>query len=314
VARQLPSWYAPEQPERQKSPPADSGYGAPYPSAPSSKPPAFGQERELEEQPERTVRSKRRQRRHRHEHVNHERWLVSYADFVTLLFAVFVAMYAMSNIDAKKLETMVSSLQEAFSPSEAAALEKLAKDGHILSATKPPPKLSKGAGPGGEVGLGEVRERIRAGLAQDILQKRVEIEMDRRGLVISIREAGSFALGSSDLSPDAQAILQQIGITLGEVNNRIRVEGHTDDVPIHTARYASNWELSTARATNVVAFFLAHSEVRPERLSAAGYAEFYPRVPNSSEGGRARNRRVDLVILNPSTETAEEPTKAADKE
>lgn len=254
---------------------------------------------------------KRRPRRRAGDHPNHERWLVSYADFVTLLFAVFTSMYAMSTVDAKKLSSLVGSLQHAFESTGLGRSTKVVaaqeEAGRLLVATKPPPKLSMGAGPGGEVGLGEVQKRLQERLAPQIANKRVEIEMDKRGLVISIREAGSFATGSADLTSEAQAVLRELSATLSEVGNRVRIEGHTDDVPIHTARFASNWELSTTRATNVIAFFLANSPIRPDRLSAAGYGEYYPRVPNGNDAGRARNRRVDLVILNPSTATAEEP-------
>ena len=121
--------------------------------------------------------------------------------------------------------------------------------------------------------------------------------MDPRGLVVSLREAGAFATGSADLSLTARAVLAQVAQSLSEVGNGVRVEGHTDDVPIHTVRYRSNWELSTERATNVVALLLG-AGVHPRRLSAAGYGEFHPRVANDGDLSRARNRRVDIVILN----------------
>lgn len=238
------------------------------------------------------------------DHPNHERWLVSYADFITLMFAFFTTLYAISTVDAKKLNAMVESTQEAFEPKGAAA------GGRILVGKQPTPKLSMGAGPGGEVGLADLQKQITERLAGEIAEKRVEIERDRRGLVISIREAGSFSVGSADLTGDAQSLLRELGSVLAGISNQVRVEGHTDDVPIHTARFGSNWELSTTRATNVIAFLLDHASVLPEHVSAAGYAEHHPRVANSSTANRTRNRRVDLIILNPSTEGAEEPGKA----
>jgi chemotaxis protein MotB len=131
--------------------------------------------------------------------------------------------------------------------------------------------------------------------------------MDQRGLVISVREAGSFSIGSAELVPEAQDLFRQISLNLVDISNHVRVEGHTDDVPIHTPRFASNWELSTARATNVVAFFTEEAGLAPGRLSAAGYAEFHPRVPNDSPDHRAENRRVDIIVLNPQTLSREEP-------
>ena len=126
-------------------------------------------------------------------------------------------------------------------------------------------------------------------------------------LVITVREAGSFRTGRAELDEDARRLFHEIGVTLAEVPNAVRVEGHTDDVPIHSPLYASNWELSTARATAVVDYFLQEVGVAPDRLSAAGYAEYHPRAVNDSDDHRARNRRVDIVVLNPQTREREEP-------
>jgi len=242
---------------------------------------------------------RRKTRRRTADHPNHERWLVSYADFITLMFAFFTTLYAISTVDAKKLSAMVESTQEAFEPKAAGTT-----GGRILSGTKPAPKLSMGAGPGGEVGLADLQKQITERLAKQIAERRVEIEKDRRGLVISIREAGAFAVGSADLSGDAQSLLHDLGSVLSGIGNQVRVEGHTDDIPIHTARFASNWELSTTRATTVIAFLLEHAGVQPDHVAAAGYAEYHPRIANSSDANRTRNRRVDLIILNPAAEAA----------
>lgn len=225
--------------------------------------------------------------------MSHERWLVSYADFITLLFAFFTTLYAISTVDAKKLTSMVESMQEAFDPSTAAAQQA------VLVASRPSPKLSKNSGPGGEVGLADLQRRLTGTLATAISEKRVDLEMDKRGLVISVREAGSFTAGSADLSADARALLTELGGVLTEIANLVQIEGHTDDVPIHTPRFASNWELSTARATNVIAYLLEHAPLQPGHFSAAGYSEYHPRVPNATPADRARNRRVDIVILKP---------------
>ncbi|HVB37345.1 MAG TPA: flagellar motor protein MotB [Vicinamibacterales bacterium] len=263
------------------------------------------------------VASRRRARFRRagHSQTSHERWLVSYADFVTLLFAFFVTMYAMSNIDAQKLSAMVGSVQIAFDAKDyQARLQKLGVNQKLPVAGDDVlgrnPKPAGAGGPKGhELDLNEVESALTKELAPAINNKLLDIQRDPRGLVISIREAGSFGMGSADLSNEARGVLDQIGVTLSEIGNHIRIEGFTDDVPIHTARFASNWELSTSRATNVVAYLLAHSQIEPARVSAAGYAEFHPRVPNDSAADRALNRRVDIVILNPTTRQAEEPGK-----
>jgi chemotaxis protein MotB len=245
-------------------------------------------------EPVSVARPRRRKSRRHAEHPNHERWLVSYADFITLLFAFFTTMYAISTVDAKKLNSMAASVQVAFEPNTAAG-------------TTVPPRVEpvavgvpKVSGPSDQLGLVDLETRLTARLAKATSENRVEIENDHRGLVVSIRESGSFAPGSTDLSGPAQALLNDLGAALVEVGNKVLIEGHTDDVPIRTARFASNWELSTARATAVIAYLLDHFAIRPERLSAAGYAEYHPRVPNGSAENRARNRRVDIVILRPS--------------
>lgn len=229
---------------------------------------------------------RRKQRRRPESHANHERWLVSYADFITLLFAFFTTMYAISTVDAQKLRRMAESVQGAFDAhSTAQVLE------HV--GNQPAAK----GGPTDQVGLGDLEKRLTARLAVAVSDRRVEVEHDERGLIISIRESGSFAAGSTDLSAPAQELLVDLGSALTDVSNKVLVEGHTDDVPIKTSRFASNWELSTARATNVVRYLLEHSSLPPQRLSAAGYAQYHPRVGNDTPENRARNRRVDIVIL-----------------
>jgi chemotaxis protein MotB len=241
--------------------------------------------------------------------VNHDRWLVSYADFVTLLFAFFTTLYAISTVDARKLTQVVDSMQAAFAKGDVPTAPQ-----RIGIGTSPgpdrPEDLPKAVQPGVEtpnpMPVAELKARLQMRLKQPIEQGVVDIEVDPRGLVISIREAGSFGTGSAELSLVARGLLGDVSQSLTEVGNLVRVEGHTDNVPIHTSRYASNWELSTARATAVVAYFVDQG-LSPGRLSAAGYAEHHPRVSNTLPGDRARNRRVDVVVLNPITVAREEP-------
>ena len=131
---------------------------------------------------------------------------------------------------------------------------------------------------------------------------------DPRGLVVEVPEAGAFESGKAELSTDAARMMRRVAAMLVGLPNSVRVEGHTDDAPIRTTKFASNWDLSTARATTVVAFLIAGGGVDPTRLSAAGYSQFKPRAGNHTAAGRTRNRRVDLVILNAATARAEEPT------
>jgi chemotaxis protein MotB len=135
----------------------------------------------------------------------------------------------------------------------------------------------------------------------------LELNVDARGLVLSLPEAGSFPSGQADPTVEAEQVLGDIGRVLATVPNAIRVEGHTDDVPMKSALYASNWELSTARATRVVELLVERAGLPATRLSAAGYAEFRPRVANDSPEHRARNRRVDIVVLSADA-ARDEPT------
>jgi chemotaxis protein MotB len=224
---------------------------------------------------------------------SHERWLVSYADFITLLFAFFTTMYAISTVDARKLSTMVDSMQQAFD----------SKGVPVPSAVPPAPPVAPPALTAAQ------RERLLA----DKLRARldgttVDVEIDHRGIVVSMREAGSFQTGSADLSDIARDVLKELAATLGtDAAMTLRVEGHTDDVPIRAGRFSSNWDLSTARATSVVTYLVQDVGVAPTRLSAAGYGQYHPRVANVTDADRARNRRVDIVILNEGTANAEEP-------
>lgn len=243
--------------------------------------------------------------------VSHERWLVSYADFITLLFAFFTTLYAISTVDAQKLSAVVDSMQVAFANGELRNLPPGTAPGaggvpvRITLPARPEPAGAGGRGMP-EAQATSVQSKLAVTLARQIGEGTVSMELDPRGLVISIREAGSFATGSAELSPVAEAVLREIGNSVADVGNALRVEGHTDDVPISTERYRSNWELSTARATTVVAYFVG-AGLAPERLSASGYGEFHPKVPNDSDAGRGRNRRVDIVVLNPATNALEEP-------
>lgn len=250
-----------------------------------------------------------RRRPRREEPVNHERWLVSYADFITLLFAFFVTMYAISTVDQKKADKAVAAFQLAFAEWRLNANDGApplpgipGRSAHMFASAR---ALA------GDGLLEHVRDRLQLRL-EEIGERGVELRLDPRGLVISVREAGSFPTGRADLATHTQRLFHEIGVSLADIPNAVRVEGHTDDVPIHTDRYASNWELSTARATAVVAYFIQHVGLAPERLSAAGYAEHHPRVPNTSAVDRARNRRVDIVVLNPRTRNLEEPFAGAD--
>lgn len=215
--------------------------------------------------------------------VSRDRWLVSYADFMTLLCAFFTTLYASSLVTATKAEA----------PPAAAA------------AAAPAPVVTPVMVPIDP--LHALRAQLAAALHDDLAAGRLQLVDDRRGLVVEVPEGAAFAAGQAVVTPAARETLRRIAGAVADLPNGIRVEGHTDDAPIRTARFASNWELSTARATEVVALFVRESGIAPARLSAAGYGEHRPRAGNDTAAGRLRNRRVDIVILNLATEAAEEP-------
>lgn len=237
------------------------------------------------------MRAAKRHVRHGHAAVSRDRWLVSYADFITLLFAFFATLYAISNVDKEKLSTVAHALQVAFDEKSAA---------RAAVAVQP-----------AERSMDDIEAAVAADLAAELAAERIELIVDRRGVTISIPESGTFAIGRDELSETAQALVARVALTLNRFGNPVRVEGHTDDVPIHNLRFASNWDLSAARASRVVEFLIARG-LEPVRLSATGYAEFHPRMPNESAEARASNRRIDLVVLNAATTSAEEPAAAGD--
>jgi chemotaxis protein MotB len=222
-----------------------------------------------------------------------ERWLVSYADFITLLFAFFTVMYAVSVTEPRGTATVASSIQQALS------MRPDTTEPAVEPAVPPP------AQPGGD--LADVRHKLTVELADALNAGRLEISEDARGIVLSLPVEATFPVGSADVHPDARQLIGRIASSVGPFGNALRIEGHTDDVPIRTPKYGSNWELSTARASAVVAYLIDVAQIAPGRLSAAGYGEFHPRVPNDSSANRTRNRRVDLVVLNAAARREEPP-------
>ena len=237
--------------------------------------------------------------------VTNDRWLVSYADFITLLFAFFVVLYAFAKADQKKQVQVSESIDTAFhSLGLFSGTTKRPSNGEPDSGVEKaviPTNIVMGDDVLAPVRVKEDLDRIRRELEQTLSNQvathTVSIRMGRDGLVISLREAGFFASGSATPKPDTLTTLRQVAASIGHAGYDLRVEGHTDDIPIHNSEFDSNWELSTARATRIARVFLDLKAMPPERISAAGYAEFHPVASNQTAEGRAENRRVDLIIL-----------------
>lgn len=258
-----------------------------------------------------------RRRERREEPANHERWLVSYADFITLLFAFFVVMFASSQVDQRKAGKIALSVQVAFqelgifqasstraelNPDEAIPLQQLQMIENIdrnISLQQVVPKVAHDLStPVDDHNLLDMRNKLAAALEKEMKRGDVLLKMRPDGLVISLQEVGFFDSGSADLRARSANTLQQIAGILLSTGFQVRIEGHTDNVPIHTARFTSNWELSTARAIAVIQALIERYSFPPQRLAVAGYGEFHPVASNSTADGRKLNRRVDIVVTN----------------
>lgn len=238
-------------------------------------------------------------RKHVEEHDNHERWLVSYADFITLLFAFFVVMYALSTVNEGKYRILSDSMSSAFRnvPINSSSPMQVIVTSPIIAAQK-----QNVAAKTQEVVKQKQRDKMR-NVAKDILevmaplieQGKVRVIETSRGVTIEINDSILFSPGQALLQPALVKAMRSIADVLVPTDFPITIEGHTDNVPIKTAQFPSNWELSAVRATTVLRLF-ADAGVSPERLTAIGFADTRPVEPNLLADGRARNRRVTILI------------------
>jgi chemotaxis protein MotB len=232
--------------------------------------------------------------------------LVSYADFITLLFAFFVVLYAFAKADQKKQAQVPVAIDNAFRSLGLFPSSSRDPAGGVSgSSSSDKPAIPMNIVMGEDVlspakvkdDLKHVQRELEQKLSNEVATHTVSIQMGRDGLVISLREAGFFNSGSAIPKPATIPTLRQVAASLGQTPYDLRIEGHTDNIPIHTAEFDSNWELSSARATRIARLFLDLKAIAPDRISAAGYAEFHPVATNETEEGRAQNRRIDLVVL-----------------
>jgi len=247
------------------------------------------------------------QRRKRPEHDNHDRWLISYADFITLLFAFFVVMYSISSVNEEKYKTFGNSLNIAFT-------KKLITTpaGSVGVVENQQDQMLKALVDMRAVRLGEqqrkIQERMKnltSGLSEvmaSLINRRtVSVNQTKRGVVIDISASTLFRTGEATLQPGMLDVLRQVAAVLSKEELPIEVEGHSDDIPIATVQFPSNWELSSARASSVVRMLIDNG-VPAKRLAAVGLASNQPLVPNDSPENRAKNRRVTVTIMSPNVE------------
>lgn len=244
----------------------------------------------------------KKRKRHATDPPNHERWLISYADFITLLFAFFVVLYASSRVDQVRVVEMASALRTAFQ--ELGLFTPQARNVNLQPS--PTAYAGREAALRGAIGLSQgvadpaslvaLKQRLTKILGPEIAKHEIGLRFGRGGLIISLEELGFFDSGSAKLRPGSEATLNRIALALRPLPNEISIEGHTDNVPIHNSLFASNWDLSTARAVEIVRLFITQYQFSPERLSAAGYSQYHPIASNSTPQGRQLNRRVDVVV------------------
>ncbi|WP_396129110.1 flagellar motor protein MotB [Exiguobacterium mexicanum] len=237
----------------------------------------------------------KRKKKHDHEEHIPEGWLIPYADLLTLLLALFIVLFASSNIDQTKLEKMSQSFNQVFSGGTSVFQASTASNSDISRTNKTDTtanprtyELAK---------LDELKEEVNQYIEKNGLENEIEATINSSGLVLTIQDRALFSMGEATLDPDAQAVARSISGILEKAGNReIVVSGHTDNIPINTARFPSNWELSSARATAFMRGLLTNDALNPGQFTLASYGEYQPIATNDTEAGRSKNRRVEVLI------------------
>ncbi|MBE6033976.1 MAG: chemotaxis protein MotB [Clostridiales bacterium] len=252
--------------------------------------------------------SKKNKKKHApHEEEGGEAWLLPYSDLMTLLLAVFIVLFAVSKVDAAKAAQMSSEFREAMMTSSFVASE-LSNQGKAQNESSKNSKSESDTKISEEVlesfmgkyelqNLEQLKDELDAKFQKDDMSSVVTTSIDMRGLVISLNNAVFFQSGSAEIRKDNEDALIEVAGMVNSLNNYIRIEGHTDNVPMHSTLYPSNWELSTARAVSVVRLFVDKCNIEPEKLVAVGYGEYKPVADNSTAEGRTKNRRIDIIVL-----------------
>ena len=241
-------------------------------------------------------------RRHEEEHAgNHERWLLTYADLITLLMIFFVVMYSMSQIDKAKFDTIAAQLSVVMGGGNIIVTPDSGSNGIL----KDMPTSSKSD-------LDIAQEKLEKYILDNGLGNMARVFRDERGLIVSLNEGLLFNSGSAEIDKDSQMVLAKIANAIKGLPNYVRVEGFTDNVPIKTSQFASNWELASQRAINVSKLMI-DSGLVPERLSTVSYGEYRPLYPNDSDEHKKQNRKVDIIVINQQNDTMEPKVQESNK-
>ena len=250
---------------------------------------------------------RRRRREEVHEHTGHQRWLVSWSDFVTLLFAFFVVLFASAYRDNQAMLQLSSAIHNGFQtlgafsggtdqrPVAYFPAPGLPVDHAPLPAD--PSTVATPASTAAPVDLPELRRQLQGAMGAELKSHEVDLRVTPEGFVLSLHELGFFNSGQAELLPGAAEKIERIAAILSERGLDLRVEGHSDNQPIHNDEFRSNWELSTARAMTVLLLLVHQGGYDPGKVSVAGYAEYRPIADNATPEGRRQNRRVDLVVV-----------------
>lgn len=229
--------------------------------------------------------------------VAHDRWLLSYADLVTLLLAVFIVLFGFSRGHQQTIQTTSAGIHSGFDQLGISRSQKGLETAPSQAAPPPPSATKPPASPSFDAA--ELKQQLEGVLGNEIDKNAIQMQKSSEGLTISLRDFGFFNSGDAKLLPGAAEQIKRTARVLIERRLEVRVEGHSDDQPIHTALFHSNWELSTARATSVLTLLLDDAAFPPDKLSVAGYGAYRPVADNATPEGRRMNRRVDLVVIAP---------------
>ncbi len=225
-----------------------------------------------------------RKRRKERKQVCSPLWMTTYSDMVTLLLTFFVLLFSMSNVDVQKFQAILSAFRGSLGVLDGGM--SITEDIGLQSSSELAIRQ-----------LHDLEQELQEFITEQGFSGSVQLEMEERGLIIRFADQIFFDLGKAELKPEALDILNQLGPMLKDLPNPIRIEGHTDNLPINTERFPSNWELSTYRATSVIRYLVERLHFDPDKLSAAGYGEYRPIRDNLTSTNRAFNRRVDIIIM-----------------
>jgi chemotaxis protein MotB len=224
---------------------------------------------------------------------NHERWLLTYSDLITLLMIFFVVLYSASTVNETKYKQLATSMGAVFTGGSTVlgSEENSGSSSDNAGELKPLVQTEEEKLKGIENQINDIVKDLQ-------LEGSVSTSIEERGLIISFTDSVFFDSGKADIKDELKPKLISVSKILNKIDNYVRVEGHTDNIPINNSDFHSNWQLSSVRASNVVEFLINYGEISPNRLSAVGYGEYRSIADNNTEEGRAKNRRVDILILN----------------